>query len=77
MMFASGRRAAAKLAPRFRRRFEFFRYREPFDMGAVLLTGATGFVGGEVLTRFLEQDGRRVYALVRAKDDVAAAERLP
>jgi thioester reductase-like protein len=46
-------------------------------MGAVLLTGATGFVGGEVLSRFLEQDGRRVYALVRAKDDVAAAERLP
>jgi thioester reductase-like protein len=46
-------------------------------MGAVLLTGATGFVGGEVLSRFLEQDGRRVYALVRAKDDAAAAERLP
>jgi thioester reductase-like protein len=46
-------------------------------MGAVLLTGATGFVGGEVLSRFLEQDGRRVYALVRAKDAAAAAERLP
>jgi thioester reductase-like protein len=46
-------------------------------MGAVLLTGATGFVGGEVLNRFLEQDGRRVYALVRAKDDAAAAARLP
>jgi thioester reductase-like protein len=46
-------------------------------MGAVLLTGATGFVGGEVLNRFLQQQGRRVYALVRAKDDDAAAQRLP
>lgn len=46
-------------------------------MGAVLLTGATGFVGGEILSRFLQQDGRRVYALVRADDDAAAAQRLP
>jgi long-chain acyl-CoA synthetase len=45
-------------------------------MGAVLITGATGFVGAEVLARFLEQDDRRVYALVRASDDDAAAERL-
>ncbi|HEV3376583.1 MAG TPA: SDR family oxidoreductase [Thermoleophilaceae bacterium] len=45
-------------------------------MGAVLLTGATGFVGKEILDRFLER-GRRVFALVRARDDDAAAERLP
>jgi nucleoside-diphosphate-sugar epimerase len=44
-------------------------------MGAVLLTGATGFVGKEILDRFLER-GRRVYALVRAEDDAAAAARL-
>ena len=44
-------------------------------MGAVLLTGATGFVGKEILDRFLER-GRRVFALVRAKDDDAAATRL-
>jgi thioester reductase-like protein len=44
-------------------------------MGAVLLTGATGFVGKEILDRFLDRD-RQVFALVRAKDDVAAAERL-
>jgi thioester reductase-like protein len=43
---------------------------------AVLLTGATGFVGMEVLTRWLERDDRRVYALVRADDDERAAERL-
>jgi thioester reductase-like protein len=44
-------------------------------MGAVLLTGATGFVGKEILDRFLDR-GRRVFALVRAKDDDAAARRL-
>jgi thioester reductase-like protein len=44
-------------------------------MGAVLLTGATGFVGKEILNRFLDR-GERVFALVRAKDDAAAAERL-
>ena len=46
-------------------------------MGAVLLTGATGFVGREVLSRFLTRGDREVYALVRAADDQAAAERLP
>jgi thioester reductase-like protein len=44
-------------------------------MGAVLLTGATGFVGREILDRLLSR-GRRVYALVRAEDDAAAAGRL-
>jgi thioester reductase-like protein len=44
-------------------------------MCAVLLTGATGFVGKEILDRFLERD-RRVFALVRADDDDAAARRL-
>jgi thioester reductase-like protein len=46
-------------------------------MGAVLLTGATGFVGREVLSRFLARGDRDVYALVRAGDDRSAAERLP
>ncbi|HEV2874217.1 MAG TPA: SDR family oxidoreductase [Thermoleophilaceae bacterium] len=41
----------------------------------MLLTGATGFVGKEILDRFLDR-GRRVFALVRAEDDVAAARRL-
>jgi nucleoside-diphosphate-sugar epimerase len=45
-------------------------------MGAVLLTGATGFVGKEILDRLLSR-GRRVYTLVRAEDDDAAAGRLP
>jgi thioester reductase-like protein len=45
-------------------------------MGAVFLTGATGFVGREILDRFLAR-GRQVFALVRAENDAAAAERLP
>jgi thioester reductase-like protein len=44
--------------------------------GDVLLTGATGFVGMEVLARYLERSDRRVVALIRARDDDAARERL-
>jgi thioester reductase-like protein len=46
-------------------------------MGAVFLTGATGFVGREILSRFLERDDRQIFALVRAADDDEAAGRLP
>jgi thioester reductase-like protein len=48
--------------------------REP--SGSVLLTGATGFVGMEVLARYLERSDRDVVCLVRARDDSAASERL-
>ena len=41
----------------------------------VLLTGATGFVGGVVLDRLL-RDGREVVCLIRARDDDEAAARL-
>jgi thioester reductase-like protein len=44
--------------------------------GAVLLTGATGFVGMELLARYLEGGRRRVVALVRAPDDSAARARI-
>jgi thioester reductase-like protein len=44
--------------------------------GAVLLTGATGFVGMELLARYLERTDRRVVAIVRAGDDAAARERI-
>ena len=40
--------------------------------GAILLTGATGFLGMEVLARLLEHDDREVLALVRAPDDQGA-----
>src|SRR4051794_36663186 len=38
----------------------------------LLLTGATGFLGGEVLARLLERDESPVCVLVRAPDDGAA-----
>jgi thioester reductase-like protein len=38
-------------------------------INAVFLTGATGFVGMELLARYLERTERRVYALVRGTDD--------
>ena len=47
----------------------------PHD-GPVLLTGATGFVGMELLARYLERGKRRVVALVRARDDDGARERV-
>ncbi len=42
----------------------------------VLLTGATGFVGMELLERYLERGDRRIIAPVRAADDAVAAERI-
>jgi long-chain acyl-CoA synthetase len=43
---------------------------------AVLLTGATGFLGGELLVRWLERTDRDVVALVRAPSAAAASDRL-
>ncbi len=45
-------------------------------VGDVLLTGTTGFVGMELLTRYLERSDRRIIALVRAPSDEAASARL-
>ena len=42
----------------------------------VFLTGATGFVGMELLARYLQRTDRRVYALVRGVDDFEVAARL-
>jgi long-chain acyl-CoA synthetase len=42
----------------------------------ILLTGATGFLGGELLVRLVEQTDHDVVALVRADDDAAAQARL-
>jgi thioester reductase-like protein len=48
----------------------------PHEDGAVLITGVTGFIGMEVLARWLEGSERPVYALVRARDEREAALRL-
>jgi thioester reductase-like protein len=44
--------------------------------GPILLTGATGFVGMELLVRILEQTDRDVIALVRADDNESAQARV-
>lgn len=43
---------------------------------ALLLTGATGFVGTELLVRELAQGERHVFALIRADSDEHATQRL-
>jgi thioester reductase-like protein len=48
----------------------------PAPAGDVLLTGATGFVGMELLARYLERSDRRVIALVRASGPEAAQARI-
>jgi thioester reductase-like protein len=50
--------------------------RHRLDGAPVLMTGATGFVGMELLVRVLEQTDRDVVALVRAPDDAAAQLRI-
>lgn len=42
----------------------------------VLLTGATGFVGTELLVRYLQLTDRRIFLLIRADDDDHAQARL-
>jgi thioester reductase-like protein len=44
--------------------------------GAVFLTGATGFVGMEILARYLERTDRPVYAAVRGRDRADSEARL-
>src|SRR5438128_1176259 len=44
--------------------------------GAVLLTGATGFLGAELLVAYLERTDRRIYALVRGATERDAAARI-
>jgi thioester reductase-like protein len=44
--------------------------------GGILLTGATGFLGMELLARYLERTDRRIYALVRGANERDAATRI-
>jgi thioester reductase-like protein len=46
------------------------------DSDAIFLTGSSGFLGMELLARLLERDQRPIHALIRARDDEEAAERL-
>ncbi|MDD5646993.1 MAG: SDR family oxidoreductase, partial [Candidatus Bipolaricaulis sp.] len=44
--------------------------------GSLFITGATGFLGTQIVRRILAQTDFRVLALVRGEDDEAAARRL-
>jgi thioester reductase-like protein len=44
--------------------------------GAILLTGATGFLGMDALARLIERDTQQIVVLVRAGDEEAARRRL-
>ena len=45
-------------------------------MSRMLITGATGFLGMELLMRYLERGDREIVTLVRAPSDEAAQERI-
>ncbi len=42
----------------------------------ILITGVTGFVGMEVMARFLQRSRRHIFALIRARNDADARQRL-
>lgn len=44
--------------------------------GGLLLTGATGFIGMQMLARYLERTNRRIYALVRGADNREVQARM-
>jgi thioester reductase-like protein len=62
-----------RLAPGFGRGAEPFRWAEP---KRVLLTGASGFLGGYVLRELLDQTSSEVFCLVRAATDADALARI-
>ena len=50
--------------------------RPPSRRDGLLLTGATGFLGTELLARYLQETDREIFAIVRADDDAHAQRRL-
>ena len=55
---------------------EVFRKGERQQLGNVLLTGATGYLGIHILRELIDSDAENIYCLVRGKDEEAAANRL-
>ena len=49
---------------------------QPGTADCVLLSGATGFVGMEILSHYLERTDRQICTLVRAKDERDAERRI-
>ena len=55
---------------------ENFRKGEMQQLGNVLLTGATGYLGIHILRELIDSDAQNIYCLVRGKDQDTAANRL-
>ena len=55
---------------------ENFRKGEIQQLGNVLLTGATGYLGIHILRELIDSDAQNIYCLVRGKDQDTAANRL-
>jgi len=53
-----------------------FRHGEMQQLGNVLLTGATGYLGIHILRELIDSDARNIYCLVRGKDSEKAESRL-
>lgn len=53
-----------------------FRLGESLNLGKVLLTGATGYLGIHILKELIDSEAEEVYCLVRGKDVKEAEERL-
>jgi thioester reductase-like protein len=48
----------------------------PARRDGLLLSGATGFLGTELLARYLQETDRQIFAIVRADDDARAQRRI-
>ncbi|MCH5229033.1 MAG: amino acid adenylation domain-containing protein [Muribaculaceae bacterium] len=55
---------------------EAFRLGESLNLGKVLLTGATGYLGIHILKELIDSNAVEIYCLVRAKEIKEAEERL-
>jgi amino acid adenylation domain-containing protein len=53
-----------------------FRQGQRQDLGNVLLTGATGYLGIHILHRLIQSDAQNIYCLVRGKSQEKAESRL-
>ena len=46
------------------------------EVGNVLLTGFTGFLGAHILDSFIKKENGKIYCLIRSKNNMSARERL-
>mgnify|MGYP002521663545 CR=1 FL=1 len=59
-----------------RNTLDFFRAGERLQLGNVLVTGATGYLGIHILRELIDSDAQNIYCLVRGKTQEKAESRL-